>query len=804
MSVRDLIPRGYAVAALIGMTCVTGATMRPALAAEAAPAASAGTRTYAIPPGSLDRVLIAFAATAGIDLAFDAAAVRPVRSPGLDGRFSVREGLGQLLDGTGFTADDLRDGGYLVRRIGTGTDADTARHGATLPAVTVQAARDASGRGVAGHSADLGLLGPRHAMDSPVSVRAFDARDIQDQQAYSVADVVENDASVRSVSKPGGILDAFTIRGLPYSNGNFGEIAFDGVYGIASNYRVATGYVERVEVVKGPATMLFGMSPGGSVGGAINIVPKRAGETDVTDAGVDYGSTGQAGGVVDISRRLGESRAFGVRFNGGYRVGDTALDNQRRHAGSGALALDYRGTQWRASLDLVGQDETIDAPFRLVHIVPGIAVPAAPDGHRNISQSWESSTIHDGSALARLAYDLNDAVQLFAHVGGGRTRVARVFAITPTIVNEAGDVSVFDTNYRFDVTRATAEAGMRIGFATGPARHRVAVAFSGYRDQLSRGLVNSATTSLTNLYQPVALPPQSIPAPADVPKVSGSLLSGVSLVDTITLLDDALQATAGARYQRIRSDNFAPDGTVTDRYDAGAVSPMLGVVYRPVQAVSLYANRMEGLTKGDIAPTSASNAGEVLAPYRSTQYEAGVRVALRGVEASLAAFQIRKASGVMTGGRYAADGQQRNRGVEFGVRVDVAPGLRVAGSAMWVDATITQSPTLAGKTPIGVPSLQANLGLEWDAPWLAGLTLSTAMVYSGAQYVDAANTQRVPHWTRWDMGLRYRLADVRYPATLRVTVRNVLDRRGWAAVDAYGGLAQADPRTVLASVIVNF
>ncbi|HBD37428.1 MAG TPA: TonB-dependent siderophore receptor, partial [Cupriavidus sp.] len=165
------------------------------------------------------------------------------------------------------------------------------------------------------------------------------------------------------------------IRGFPYSNGNFGEIAFDGVYGIASNYRVATGYVERVELIKGPATLLDGMSPGGGVGGAINIVPKRAGDADVTEAAADYGSLSQFGANIDVGRRLGGDRAFGIRFNGGYRGGDTALDNQHRDAGSGALAFDYRGSQLRASLDVIAQYERISAPFRLLHIVAGIDVP---------------------------------------------------------------------------------------------------------------------------------------------------------------------------------------------------------------------------------------------------------------------------------------------------------------------------------------------------------------------------------------------------------------------------------------------
>lgn len=789
---------------VLAMVIVMG--MRECPAAESIQGSAAEARLYTIPPGPLDRVLIQFATESRVDLAFDADTLREMQSAGLMGRYAVLDGIQRLLDRTDYYVVDLKSGGYLIRRKSGGAGPSEAAQ--MLPTVTV------IGRGIPSSGSDsgapssgaanLGVLGEVAGMDAPVSTRTFDARAIKDLQAYSVADVVENDASVRSVSKPGGILDAFTIRGFPYSNGNFGEIAFDGVYGIASNYRVATGYVERVELIKGPTTLLYGMSPGGSVGGAINIVPKRAGDMDLTEAGVDYGSISQYGANVDVSRRFGNAHEFGVRFNGGYREGDTSLDNQHRNAGSGALALDYRGSRLNASLDIIAQHETISAPFRLAHIVPGIAVPAAPDGHRNISQPWESSRIDDGAVLARVGYDIDDHLQVFAHVGGGRTRVARVFAITPTIVNEAGDVSVSDTNYRFEVERSSAEAGMRWRFSTGSASHRVALSVSGYRDQLSRGLVNSTTTSLTNLYDPVALPPQSIVDPASVPKVSSTYLSGLSLVDTVSMLDQSLQLTGGLRFQRIRLDNFSSDGNIVEHYDKGAISPLLGIVLRPGQAVSIYANRIEGLSKGDAAPTSAANSGEVLAPYRSTQYEVGVKLARRNLTASLSAFQISKVSGVMTGARYAADGEQRNRGLEFGVWSEVLSGLRVSASLMWLDATILGSSAFSGKTPIGVPSRQANLGAEWDVPQVLGLTLSSAVTCNGAQYVDAANTQRVPSWSRWDLGVRYRVNDGRYPVAVRLVVRNVLNRTGWAAVDAYGGLAQADPRTVLASMTVGF
>lgn len=784
------------------LTALGLAVSAMSLSAYAEVAVQAGqTRTFSIAPGPLHATLLRFARETGIDLAYDTALLGDSPSPGLHGSYTIPDGLRALLEGSGLQAVALPGGGFAVRRV------------PTLPTVTVTDAALHPGQPAPGFAGDqiartarLGMLGDTDVMDAPVQVLSYTDTAIRDQQAQTAGDMVANDASVRFASQPGGILDAFTIRGFPVNSGNFGEVALDGMYGVASNYRVSTGYIERIELIKGPTGLLTGMAPGGSVGGSLNIVPKRATDADLTRVTLDYATAAQLGGNLDLGRRFGPGGAFGVRLNGNYRSGETGLDNQSRNAGAGALALDYRGERLRATLDVIDQYEKIRAPSRLLHIVPGIAVPEAPDGRRNIAQTWENSRIHDQSLLVRVEVDLADHVTWFAGAGGGRTRVARLFAITPTIVNEAGDVVASDSNYRFNVARSSAETGLRARFDTGPVGHRLSVVVNAYRDQLDRNLVNSATISQTNMYNPVPLPVQAIDAPANVPKVSENWLSGVALADTLSMWDERAQLTLGLRHQRVRSENFLPTGGTASSYDQAALTPMVGLVVKPADHVSLYANRIEGLSRGDTAPNSASNAGEVFAPYKSRQYEVGVKVEGRQIMGSVSAFQITKRGGQMTGSVFTADGSQRNRGLEFALYGTPVTGLRLLASAMVLDATVTGSatPGTQGKAPIGVAPLQANFGAEWDTGMLPGLTLTGAVAYTGHQYVDAENTQRIPHWTRLDLGLRYRTTAQRKPVVLRLNVRNVLNTRGWAAVDAYGGLAIADPRTVQVSVSMDF
>jgi iron complex outermembrane receptor protein len=109
---------------------------------------------------------------------------------------------------------------------------------------------------------------------------------------------------------------------------------------------------------------MYGISPNSGVGGVINIVPKRALAEDLTRFTASYSSDSQAGGHLDISRRFGEDKQWGVRFNGSLAQGDTAIDNQQRALDIGAIALDYKGERLRLNLDFISQKEKWDAASR--------------------------------------------------------------------------------------------------------------------------------------------------------------------------------------------------------------------------------------------------------------------------------------------------------------------------------------------------------------------------------------------------------------------------------------------------------
>ncbi len=672
-----------------------------------------------------------------------------------------------------------------------------------LARVVVNAERgDTFAGGQAGRKARLGMLGTADVMSTPFNVSSTTAQAIADQQAVSVADVLARDPAVRATGQSGGILDAFFIRGFAIGEGNVGEIAFDGQYGVAPNYRVFATYAERVDVIKGPAALLYGMAPNSGIGGVVNIVPKRALAADLTRLTVDYASGAQLGGHVDVSRRYGAARHFGVRVNGSRQQGDTPVDHQQRQAGVGALALDYQGEQLRITFDALAQSERFDAPSRPLLAAAGVAIPAAPAGRRNVTQAWEWARIQDRSLLLRAEYDVAPALTLFASGGGARTRVARLFG-TPSVLNALGDTRVTPDNFRLRAERDSVDGGLRTAFATGVVGHTVTLQASRYRDELDRAQQAGAPV-LSNLYRPLAAPAQGIPAPAFVPRISAARLTGAAVADTLAALDDRLLVTLGLRRQRVESENFNTAGATTARYDSHATTPMAGIVFKPWRQVTLYANRVEGLSKGDTAPPTAANAGEIFSPYRAKQSEIGVKVERGTLAGTVSAFRIGKPSGQLTGARYAIDGEQRNRGIEVAVFGQALRGLRLMGGATFLDAELTRtaSPVTLGKTPVGVPAAQGNVGAEWDAP-LAGLTLTGSVAATGRQYVNQANTQLIPGWTRIDAGARYRTRIAGRDTTLRASVTNAANRGYWSGVASYGAFVQGAPRAVLLSASVD-
>ncbi|BGI53316.1 TonB-dependent siderophore receptor [Candidatus Hamiltonella defensa] len=662
--------------------------------------------------------------------------------------------------------------------------------------------------------ANIGLLGNKDLMDTPFSVSSYTSKYMEESQAITLSDAITQDPSVRSTSQEGGLLDSFSLRGFPGNEGNLGEVAFNGVYGIAPNYQLFPEYIERVEVFKGPATFLYGMSPNHSVGGVINVISKRAGAKHRTQLTTGYGSDNRFSGHIDTSRLipLKDHEMLGIRFNGHYRAGDTPWHHQNKKEGAAALALDYFSERFRSALDLLIQNQKVNAPVRPFMMKEGIPVPNAPGSGTNISQPWGWWHSSDQSVLLHSEYDLVDDITVFFNIGGAQTKVERLSDQIHLITSEAGDVKSTIKSFRFNIERYSLDAGLRSAFTTGYVDHQIALQTSLYHDRIAMSSLTGPEIS-SNIYSPKWVTNPNLPAPGEVAKSSASQLSGLALADMLSIFDDRFQISAGLRYQKIQSDNF---GKNHGRYDKSAFTPMLGLLVKPWEPVSLYANYIEGLSKGDIVPNDAKNAGEILPPYKSRQYEVGIKIDAGKTISTLSLFQITKPSAQPIGNKkdnsyYSADNEQRNRGVELNVSAEPWKGIRLMTGVSLIDARLTKisnsakhKQALEGKRPVGVSAIQANAGIEYDVSRIQGLMLFSHVMHSGKQYVDLLNTQSIPAWTSVDIGGQYQTQFFKKNAKLHLKIKNLFDRNDWSGVASYRTFSQGSPRTLLLSAMLEF
>jgi iron complex outermembrane receptor protein len=224
----------------------------------------------------------------------------------------------------------------------------------------------------------LGLLGNVDMMDTPFNTLNFTQALIQDQQARSVADVLQNDPSVRVARGFGNFQELYVIRGFAV---NSDDLAYNGLYGLLPRQFVASELLERVEVFRGANSFLNGAAPGGGgIGGSINLLPKRASNNPLTQVTIGTETGGQGYAAIDIGRRFGADGNTGIRVNAARRDGDTSVDNEHRELTVASVGLDFQARDFRLSADIGYQDHKLKAPRPSVTVVSGIALPAAPDG----------------------------------------------------------------------------------------------------------------------------------------------------------------------------------------------------------------------------------------------------------------------------------------------------------------------------------------------------------------------------------------------------------------------------------------
>ncbi len=687
-----------------------------------------------------------------------------------------------------------------------------------LPSMEIRASADASAEGLrpayaggqVARGGRVGVLGNRDNMETPFALTSYTQMLIQDQQAASVGDVLLNDPAVRLARGFGNFQQVYLVRGLPIFSD---DMSYNGLYGLLPRQYLGTELIERVEVLRGANAFLNGAAPGGSgLGGAVNVVPKRAPNMPLNQVTAGVRSGGEAYVAGDFARRSEDDR-FGLRLNMARRDGETAVDGADQELSLVSLGADYRQGGLRISADVGHQDHQLDALQPSITFAPGVSITSAPNASKSVAQPWTYSNARDTFGTLRAEYDFNDVLTGWAAAGMRQGDESTSFA-NPTVNNAQGD----STSSRFDNAREdrvrTGEAGLRARFSTGAVGHTITASAATYHSQ-ERNAYGMSAGFAGNIYSPVdvAAPPTTFFTGGDLsdPMVVGRVQTrSLALADVLSFMDDRLQVTVGARHQNIKTDNY--DYNTGDRdlgasYSDSAVTPVAGVLYRFTPGLSGYVNYIEGLVKGDVAPELANNvpvvnAGEGQEPYKTEQIEAGLKYDGGRIGGGLSVFQSRKEVAGVEDAEFQIIGHQRNRGVELTAFGQPVQGLTVLGGLSLLEAE------LEGNDAIGSPTAQANLGVDWMVPGVSGLSVDARAIHTSSQYADLNNTQKVPSWSRFDLGARYTMpVNDDQQLTLRARVENVADRDYWASAGGYPGagyLTVGAPRTLMLSTTLDF
>lgn len=698
----------------------------------------------------------------------------------------------------------------------------------TLPSVTVRASADASAQGLSPAFAGgqvakggrAGVLGTRAQLETPISLTSYTNELIQDRQARSVGDVLQNDPGVRVARGFGNFQESYFIRGFIL---NSDDVAYNGLYGLLPRQYIATELFERVEVLRGASAFLNGANPGGGgIGGAVNLLPKRAPNESLTRATLSLDGGGQTTVSTDIARRFGPDRATGMRVNAAYRNGESSVDREQAQLGLLSIGLDWRSRDVRLSGDVGYQNNRLKEPRPNVSLL-GTGVPAAPDASSNFAQPWSYSNESDVFATLRGEYDVNPDVTAWAAYGLRRSDEGNSLANLDVTSSSTGAA----TTYRFDNSRKdqvdTGELGLRGKLHLGSVGHEWVASISAFRlDKKTAYVFDAASALPTNLYAPTLSPQPAFGPGAFGGNDLGSpaLTSRTKLIsyaigDTMSMVGDQLLVTLGLRHQKLDITDYAyGTGTAGTPYDRSRTSPMAGVVFKLNNSWSIYGNYVEGLTQGETAPgfltPPPANAGQSLPPYVSKQKEIGLKYETARLGGGLALFSTEKPRSTINAANvFTADGRDRHTGVELTAYGKASQNLKVLGGAVFLNAKQTRTGVVdtEGKRVIGVPRAQANVGAEWAVPAVSGLALDARVVYTGASQANAENTLRVPGWTRLDAGMRYLFDVGGRPVTLRGRVDNLTDRNHWASVGGYAGsgyLTVGKPRTFVLSASVDY
>lgn len=611
----------------------------------------------------------------------------------------------------------------------------------------------ASGAGFKTNDIDVGPLGNKAWVDTPYSTTTVTKEMIENQQAQSVSELLKYSPSTQMQARGG--MDV----GRPQSRGMQGSVVansrLDGL-NIVSTTAFPVEMLERLDVLNSLTGALYGPA---SPAGQFNFVAKRPTEETLRKVTLGYQSRSAFTGHVDLGGHIDDDNRFGYRVNVLNQEGEGNLDDSTLRRKLLSVALDWNiqpGTQLQ--LDASHYEFIQKGYPGSFSYGPNIKLPSAPDPKdKNLALSTAGNDLTTDTVSTRLIHYLNDDWSVTAGVGWQQADRA-MRNVSSKIINNQGDISrsLKDSTAagRFRVLSNTATLNGHVD--TGSVGHDIALSTTGYVWSLysAKGTGPSYSWDTTNMYHPSEMYEKGdgkIITGGDRYKSSVNTQQSITLGDTVTFTPK-WSAMFCLSQSWIQSQNYNKSGHKTGQIDENGLSPNAALMYKITPNVMAYVSYAESLEQGGTAPTNSDvkNAGQTLDPYRSKQYEMGLKADVSGMNLGAALFRLERPFAYVDPGDnvYKEQGNQVNNGLELTASGNVWQGLNIYSGVTLLDPKLkdTVSDTTSDKRVVGVPKVQANVLAEYSLPSMPEWVYSANVHYTGkrALYRQACR-QRYQH-----------------------------------------------------------
>lgn len=608
--------------------------------------------------------------------------------------------------------------------------------------------------------------------DIPQTIDVIPDQVIRDQRALSMQDAVRNVAGI-GMATGDGQRDQFVIRG----NIAYGDLFIDGVRDDALYFRDLSN-IERIEILKGPASVLYGR---GSSGGLINRVSKKPG-TEGGEIVVSYGSWEDKRGEIDLGHVF-TGNDVAVRLTGAIERSDSYRDQgflRREAIAPSVLFAPSDRTRILLQADYLRDRRVTDNGIPAFQGRPVDVRASTYYGAAN-ARAVDFSQSEVWSTTATLDHEFSDTLKLHNALRYYDYTLDRQNTI-PNVVNEAARTVTLN---RQSTDRAEHgwfnQLELSGRFSTGPLEHKLLLGFETGKQSKYELRIDRANIATVDLFDPV------LPVlPLEVAGTPGTHRTGVYktlgfYAQDMISLGEYWKALAGLRYDRFRQEVHQriagqPDLARTDTF----WSPRIGLVWQPTPAQSYYVSWNKSYQpSGETFALSTSSAD--IAPEKTINREIGAKFDLFDgkLSTTISAFNLKRSDIKATDPillRVVPVGVQRTRGIEISAQLELSQGWQAIASYAYLDARIIRSPALdsgvpiQGNRPTLTPVNSASLWLMRSFGDRFGL--GGGVNYVGDRQANLANSVVLPEYITADAMAWARLGKLK----AQLNIRNIFDR----------------------------